>query len=321
MDSGKQKPPGRSPRSWLDRIFARRQFVDGFVLALGGGGGRGLAHLGVLKALEEQGLRPAAIVGTSIGALLGAMYALELDAEGVRSRVEAFGRSSQFSDLKLPAFCRPDNGQRGWLERLSAAAQQSLLIARAWSNIAVEDAERVINVARTLCGEKSFDDLQIPFYATAVHYPSGESRLFSEGDLVRAVAASMALPGIFEPVAIDGERFVDGGVASEIPAREARTVAGAGRVVLAVNVGARPHPAVEPRNVIGMLDWAMQVKAYYLREFKVRYADVLVEPLVGDRVWNDFSTVDGDAERGYRAMQERLPALLDLLEHGRGRSA
>lgn len=306
-----------SPRRWLQRLINRRPPLDGFVLALGGGGGRGLAHLGVLRALEESGLRPSAIVGTSIGALLGAVYALEPDVDSMQARVEAFGKSSQFSQLKLPAFCGANNGHRGWLERLTAAAQQSLLIARAWSNIAVEDAERVINVARTLCGDKGFGDLQIPFYATAVHYPSGECRLFSEGDLVRSVAASMALPGIFQPVEIEGERFVDGGVASEVPAREARMVAGANRLVLAVNVSGRPGPEVEAHNVIGMLDWAMQVKAYYLREYKVRYADVLVEPLVGDKLWNDFSKVDGDAERGFQAMRQKLPELVDMLERGR----
>lgn len=317
MDKTEQRCWSASLRKWLQRLTKRRASFDGFVLALGGGGGRGLAHLGVLRALEESGLRASAIVGTSIGALLGAMYALEPDVDSVQARVEAFGKSTQFSQLKLPAYCGANNGHRGWLERLTAAAQQSLLIARAWSNTSVEDAERVINVARTLCGDKGFGDVQIPFYATAVHYPSGECRLFSEGDLVRSVAASMALPGIFEPVEIGGERFVDGGVASEIPAREARMVAGADRVVLAVNVSGRPGPEVEAQNVIGMLDWAMQVKAYYLREYKIRYTDVLVEPLVGNKLWNDFSKVDGDAERGFQAMREKLPELVDMLECGR----
>lgn len=317
MEKGGHSPLGERLGRWLRRLLRRQHAFEGFVLALGGGGGRGLAHLGVLRALEESGLRASAIVGTSIGALFGAMYALDPDAERVRARVEEFGNSPQFARLKLPAFCGPNNGHRTWLNRLTGAAQQSMLIARAASNIAVEDSKHIINVARTLCGDKSFDDLQIPFYATAVHYPSGEARLFSEGDLVRAVAASMALPGIFQPVEINGERFVDGGVASEIPAREARVVAGTQRVVLAVNVGGLPQNGVEAQNVIGMLDWAMQVKAYYLREYKIRYADVLVEPLIGDRLWNDFSTIDGDAERGYQAMREKLPELDDLLEHGR----
>jgi len=106
--------------------------------------------------------------------------------------------------------------------------------------------------------------------------------------LARAIAASMAIPGVFDPVVIHGERFVDGSLASELPAKEAKMMASANQFVIAVNVGSRPHPDEEPKNVIAMLDWATRIKSLYLRQYKKAYADVLIEPLVGFTQWHDF---------------------------------
>jgi len=293
----------------------------GFVLALGGGGGRGLAHLGVLDVLESHDLRPDAIVGSSIGALFGAMYAIRPDAKALSERILSFLDSDKtFSKLNLPAL----NGVEGaeaedqtWLSRLTAAARQSILFTRAATDIAVADVDKLIDICHTLCDADSFKEAKIPLYITAVHFPSGECHIFSadtKGSLPCAVAASMAIPGVFDPVNIDGDRFLDGGVASELPAKEAKMIAKPGQFVVAVNVGSRPSPDNEPGNVIGMLDWATRIKALYLRQYKKEYADVLIEPLVGFTQWHDFSNPDQEIERGRQATLEQIPKLLKLLE-------
>jgi len=285
--------------------------AKGFVLALAGGGGRGLAHLGVLRALEENGLRPDAIVGTSIGALFGAMYALNPDAEDVRARVFRFLDSDVFHDISLPGEQDSDTqtADHSWLIRLTTVARETILYAKAMSDIAVTDVAALTRVAELFCGNGSFESVKIPIHVTAVYFPGGECRLFSQGDLCMALAASMAVPGVFQPVEIDGNRYLDGGLASEVPAMEARSIAGESQLVVAVNTGARPDPKHEPSNVLGMLDWASQVKSLYLRKYEKGYADVLIEPLVGYTQWQDFSNSDDEVGRGYEAALEKIPEL------------
>jgi len=291
------------------RLF--RRHASGFVLALAGGGGRGLAHLGVLKALEESGLKPDAIVGTSIGALFGAMYALKPDADDVRARVFSFLQSDVFHHIHLPSLNDADveSASDSWLTRLATVARQTILYSRAMSDIAVADDTALTRVATLFCGGGSFESAKIPVHVTAVRYPSGQRWLFSRGDLCMALAASMAVPGVFDPVAIDGERYLDGGLSSEVPSLEARRLAGEHRLVVAVNTGASPDPGHEPGNVLGMLDWAAQVRSLHLRRYQKADADVVIEPLVGLTQWQDFSNSDDELGRGYEAALEMIPEL------------
>jgi len=297
----------------LENIFGKKK--KGFVLALSGGGGRGLAHLGVFEALEAHKLVPDAIVGTSIGALFGAMYALNPDAGVVKERVFRFLDSESFKNLKLPSVhdASVEEMDESWLTRLTTVARQTILYTRAMTDISVADADALSDVAGVFCGAAGFSSVKIPLYVTAVRFPGGECHLFSEGDLCKALAASMAVPGVFDPVEIDGQRYLDGGLASEVPAMEAKSVASEDQVVVAVNTGARPDPEQEPSNVMGMLDWSTRIKALYLRRYEKQHADVLIEPLVGYTQWHDFSNSDHEIRRGYDAAQEKIPELMQLL--------
>jgi NTE family protein len=301
-------------KSWK-QLFTHKS-DKGFILALGGGGGRGLAHLGVLDVLEEHKLKPDAIVGSSIGAMFGAMYAIQPDAKAMIERAKDILASQPFSKLGLPSLEEADTQDQSWLSKLSAAARQSILYTRAATDQSVADTDALIEIAMTFCGRESFRDVKIPLYVTAVHFPSGDCRLFSHDTDVRlpcAVAASMAVPGVFDPVKVGGEKYVDGGVASELPSKEARMVANADQLVLAVNVGARPRADVEPKNVYGMLDWTAQIKSLYLRKYDKDYADVLIEPLVGFTQWNDFSNIEQEIDKGRQATLEKMPELIKKL--------
>lgn len=298
--------------SMLARLFRQRR-KRGFVLALGGGGGRGLAHLGVLEVLEEHKLRPDAIIGTSIGALFGAMYALNPSARDVRKEVEKFLGSGAFGHLDLPLLDDAGAPDASWLSRLTAAARQSVFYARAATDTAVANVDDLLDIVGTLCPGSDFSETKIPLYVTAVRFPSGECHLFSQGDLLRAVTASMVVPGVFNPIEINGELYVDGGLASELPAREATMIARKHEAVVAVNVGAHPHPDLRPSHVIGMLDWATGVKSLYLRRYERAFADVLIEPLVADVQWHDFSSPEQEIERGREAAHEKMPQLMKLL--------
>jgi NTE family protein len=284
-----------------------------FILALGGGGGRGLAHLGVIQALEEHDLKPAAIVGTSIGALFGGMYALNNNIERVIGRVKEVHSSKEFTHLRLPYLIEAETSDHTWLGKLTAAARESVLYTRAATDPYLTDSEALQDIVNTLCDGNKFADLKITLHVTAVHFPSGETEIFSRGDLIKAIAASMAVPGVFEPIEIDGRLFVDGGLACELPAKQAKMMAEPGQLVVAVDVGARPDPAKKPDTVIGMLDWAIRIKAYYLRQFKAQYADLIIDPMPGFRQWNDFSHPDQEIERGRQTALQQIPDLIEML--------
>lgn len=284
-----------------------------FVLALGGGGGRGLAHLGVLQALEEHGLKPASIVGTSIGSLFGAMYAFTDDIQSVIRQVKDVLNSEAFTHLGLPYLTEAETADHTWLGKLTAAARESVLYTRAATGPFLTDSAALLDIVNHLCKGKSFADLQIDLHVTSVRFPSGEIEIFSKGELDKVIAASMAIPGVFEPITIDGQMFVDGGLACELPAKEAKMIAKPGQVVVAVDVGARPDPNKEPDTVIGMLDWSIRIKSHYLRQFKAEYADLIIDPVPGFRQWNDFSHPDQEIEHGRQTALEQIPVLRKLL--------
>lgn len=299
----------------FDRIFTdRQQQKSGFVLALGGGGGRGLAHLGVLEVLEEHHLKPDVIVGSSIGALFGAMYAVNPNATTVIRRAEEILVSDLFNSIELPVL--NDEGDDSWLSRLTAAAKQTLLYTKAATDSSFADTDALVKIALGFCGGDAFADAKIPLFVTAVQFPGGECEIFSIDSnvkLSRAIAASMAIPGVFDPVAIGGKKYVDGGVAAELPSKEARMVARSDQLVVAVNVGSRPRPDVEPANVYGMLDWSSEIKSLYLRRYSKEYADVVIEPLGSFTQWYDFSHPEQEIDRGRQAAYEQMPKLIKML--------
>ncbi|MFC1536714.1 patatin-like phospholipase family protein [Pseudomonadota bacterium] len=297
----------------FSNLIRRFRKADGFILALGGGGGRGLAHLGVLEVLEEHNLRPAAIVGTSIGALFGSMYAHTPDAGRIRNRVIRYLDSEKFSQLNIPLLEGVEMEDTSWLSRLAAVARQSILYTRAATDIAVADIDSLIDMVEELCTAGDFANLNIPMHITSVQFPTGECHLISKGNLSRAIAASMAVPGVFNPVEIDGGHYLDGALASEVPAREGQMVTSGGQVVVAVNVGSRPDPMNVPTHLIGMIDWATQVKALYLRQYEKQHADLLIEPLVGFTQWHDFSNPEQEIQRGRDAALEKMPELLKMI--------
>ena len=200
-------------------------------LALGGGGARGLAHVVILEALDEMGVKPAVIAGTSIGALLGSSYAAGLSGAHLRALVEET-LGSRFDMIRQLFGAR------------TQPLQQFLRLLPLRS--ALLDPEALLDVVLPAQFPNDFGDLQIPFRAIATDLASHEVVAYSVGDVRRAVAASIAIPVLFSPVEIDGRYMADGGLANPLPID---TIAGAADILIAIDVsggkgeadiGARP---------------------------------------------------------------------------------
>jgi len=171
-------------------------------LALGGGGARGIAHIHVLEVLDELGISPVAISGSSVGAMLGAAYAAGMSGEEIRRyTVDTFGNKTRFMSRLV--------------QQLPTSVGE--LVRRGWPKIGELDAERTLRVFMPEQLPASFSELKIPLIVTATDFYGQKGLNIDEGPLNRAIAASIALPAVFRPVEIDGIVCIDGGIANPVP--------------------------------------------------------------------------------------------------------
>ncbi len=179
-----------------------------WALVLSGGGARGLAHIGVIKELERRGApKPSFIAGSSMGAIIGAMYAIGWDS----GRMEAYARTfDPRSFVDSLAFKLPDIA-------ISRVVQAGAALGSLFRGQAVDSGNKAHAELRRIFGSMRIEDLPIPFACTACDLASGKLIVQSAGNLADAVRASMSFPGVFAPVAVDGFLLVDGGVLNNMP--------------------------------------------------------------------------------------------------------
>jgi NTE family protein len=275
-------------------------------LALGAGGSRGLAHIGVIRALKDAGIPIDCIAGISFGSIIGAMYALYLDIEEVEKRLREYMESPLFRetmhDMELP----DSDKSRSFLERIQATIKQGYFYTRAlWSKSFVTPETFVLHM-KSLVGDKTFADLRIPFKCASVDLVSGEPIIFTEGDLCRAITASSATPGFFPPVRLHGMHLVDGGVAEMIPFYTARTFNP--DYIIGVDVTRSIDPIDAEEDIHHSLDVvfrAYDISKEYMNIYLAREMDCIIRPPIGSYPWSDFAHFDLFVEEGYKAAMEK----------------
>jgi NTE family protein len=279
------------------------------VLALSGGGARGIAHIGALRALEEAGIPVDAIAANSMGAVVGGVYATGKTSAELEQIVRSLDWASLFSG-------RPDR------RTLPVARRQDRHgsvagVSFDWKGLRLPGgllAEHRIN--RFLIGNLSpasyavagdFDRLPVRFRAIAGDLETGDPVVLAKGDLARAVRASMSIPLVFPPVPWEGRNLVDGLIVNNLPIDVAKAFGGA--VLVAVDIGS---PRLGPEDYVSALGVASQVSDLLVRRRYLDFAgeaDVLVRPDLGDHSSSDYSGFDGLIEEGYEATKASLPAI------------
>jgi len=239
---------------------------------LGGGGSRGLAHAGAIAGLEEKGLHPSLIVGTSMGAIIGALYAAGLPTDSIDRLVRQGDWPELFAPARI-AFGPHDDGRRPLLRLdpgLHRGRYQEGLIPDAGVNRLL--VRLLLDIGAR--ANNDFDALPRRFRAVAADLLTGGTIVIADGDLARAVRASMAVPGVFAPIDWHGRTLVDGGIADYLPVGPARD-AGARRVVAVDAV--RP-----PDDIAGISVWQVALRSFRLTlrnaQTSSDSADVLVTP-------------------------------------------
>ena len=252
----------------------------GIGLALGGGFARGFAHLGVLKVLQQHKIRVSHIAGSSVGSILGAAYASGAPLE----RIIETCRTLRFRDIA-----------RWRVSRLGLASNQRLgaLIQRVF-------------------GSRQFEDLQIPLAVVATDLSSGDPVVFTQGNLVDAIRASCAFPGLFEPVEIGTRCLADGGLVAPVPTQAARSLGA--RTVIGVSVGLQDGYRGAPTNIFQVVSRAVGAAQKHQLELWERHADLVLRPDVQFLAWDDFARADEAIEAGAAAALRALPRIEGLLE-------
>lgn len=269
---------GREISRKANPLASRRTPAIG--LALGGGFARGIAHVGVLKVLEQEGIPVRLITGTSVGALIGASYCSgltipEMEEVAHSTRFTSFARWT----LSRYGFCSND--------RMVAFLTRTLKV-------------------------KTFEELRIPLGVTATDFNTGQGVVFHAGTIIDPVRASCAYPGMFQPVNIRGRYLIDGMLAHPVPTRPLREM-GADRVI-AVHLKGTWNNGGAPKHLFAVIGQSFAIAQDAMAPFWREAADLVVEPDVAGFAYDDFKRADDLMHAGEVAMRKALPQVRAWLE-------
>lgn len=251
-------------------------------VALGGGGAKGFAHIGVLKVLESHGIRPRIVTGTSAGSFVGSMYAsgkTPFELQEVALALE----EADIRDLTLST--------QGFIEGRSLQ-----------------------DFVNKQVGNRTIQQFPVRFAAVATYMDTGRKAAFITGNVGQAVRASCSIPNVFLPTVINGVRYVDGGLVSPVPVSTARDLGA--DLVIAVDISARPKPGEKP-SMLGVLDQTINIMSLAGLERELAVADVVISPRVGNTGVADLEARHRSILEGERAAQAQLPAILQAIDRFR----
>jgi len=269
------KPPEVVVQPEVPQVPAPRK-VPKLGLALGGGAARGFAHIGVIQVLEENGIKPDMVVGTSAGSVVAAFYASGKSGAQLQWLADSMDES-QLTDWTVPFM------SRGMLRG--------------------EALGRYINTQ--LNGAK-IEDLKIPLGIVATDLQTGDGILFRRGDIATAVRASSAVPSVFEPVRIGNKDYVDGGLGSPVPVLYARQMGA--DIVIAGDISSRPEDA-KTTDMLKVLLQTFSIMGKSISQLEMAQAEVVVRPAMSDVGSTEFAARKKSIEAGRAAMKLALPAL------------
>jgi len=252
-------------------------------LALSGGAARGMAHVGVLRALVENDIRIDCIAGTSAGSIVGGAYAAGMSIEEIRG----FGRALRWRDIGRVTMSR----------------------------LGIQSNERLEQYLRARLPVTKFEELKIPFAAVATELKTGLAVVMrDEGDVPFAIRASCAIPGWYVPVADEqGRQLVDGGLVAVVPTTMARSLGA--DIVIAVDVNSEGATFIGPTSsVIGVLLQSLLVVQKTASHNQREMTDLVINPKVGHIRWDEMGRADELMTAGYEAALKRIPDIRALID-------
>jgi len=252
-------------------------------LALGGGGAKGLAHIGVIKVLEMAGFKISYIAGTSMGALVGGIYAATGDINYIEKIFLEIAEKYAVSRFHLPKK----------------------------ENLLFKHQEKVEELLSEKIKDKKFEDLKLPFQAIATNVKNGEEVILDKGDLLLGIKASIALPLVFNPVEINGSLLMDGGFVNPVPVDVVKKMGS--EFVIGVDVQSNwPRIGEEKlslKNIKTITAETITALEYEISKEKLKLADILMKPPVLDYHWNDFYAAKEIIKKGENEAEKYIYAI------------
>ena len=270
-------------------------------LALGGGGVRGFAHVLVLKTLDDMGMKPSMIVGTSMGAIVGALYASGISGQSLLERMH------EFSVMKKDSWLDIYNKREKLLEWLDVFSLESARGGFLKPEGLFERLMKQINAT-------TFEELDIPFTAIAADYWTAEEVVFNQGELQPAIQASMAVPGVFAPVSYQDRVLIDGGVVNIVPYDHLKPDCD---LIIAVDVGGTRHPDETPvpnmlESLLGTID--LMQESMLANKLEDDPPDIYIRPEIKDVKMMDLMAIEEVLDQAQPAIDELIEKLKQYQE-------
>ncbi len=272
------------------------------VLALGGGGARGFAHIGILEVLDELRIPVRAIAGTSMGAVVGGMYLALGSAEAVRARWREALEQRIITRVR-PFQLVEDEVDEHPLLQAARRLRDRVVISVALNRTTIFDGAGLEKALEFLLPDISIEELPRPFVAVATDLDSGDEVRIDRGPLRTAVRASSSIPGLLPAVTWDVRRLVDGGTVAEVPVAAARAL---GWPVVAVDVSMALPPQLEGQTALHVMMRTQVMTSRLLRAYQLKGADAVVRPAAGHATWSDWDDFAELVDAGRRAATEWL---------------
>ncbi len=275
-------------------------------IALGGGGARGLAHIGVLKALQKNNIVVDCIAGASMGAIVGALYAVEPDINIVETKIRML-LSKTIEDMKISSL------MQGAISHHSFLIKMRDFIKNGYLHIIGETRASFIGIDRlnapiiSLLPDIDIRETKIPFVCVAIDLNGCKEKVFNKGSLREAVLASASIPGVFPPILVDGCWLADGGYAGSTPIRPLKKYFHPD-VVIGSDVKSLGGHFEKPDKAREIIDRAKYITGIILNEVYLEEADIVISPDIKNLHWTAFDKLDLLIERGESAANAKIGA-------------
>ena len=279
-------------------------------LALGGGGARGACHIGVLRVLEDNGIIPDVIAGTSAGSMIGAMYASELNAKIVEEKYMKHIQSENFKDLGFRYIPNSEKDDSIFSQIVKQIKNQYVLMVSSNRKSIIKN-ERLSKAAKILFEADRFEDLKIPLFVSATDLITGNPIIYKTGNLVDAVVQSSTIPGFVEPTYQNNRMLVDGGISLPTPVTP---LLGECDFIIAVNITRGITNQPEPNNIFEILNRSRDVSIGQLNKYVLEKSNFVIKPEHNNLHWSAFDQSDEFLEVGRKAALDSIENLLDTLD-------
>lgn len=290
-----------------------------FGLALGGGGARGLAHIGVLKVLEKARISIDVIAGTSSGALIGALYACGYNASSIEKKGLEFLESNEYKRARLE-FLEDEIGEEASrpIKRIVSYAKWKLIYNLSLVKLALVSEKRIEAIVNSILPDKNIEDLNIPFACVSTDLTANGELCFTRGPLREAVRASVTIPGLFPPLKWEGRRLVDGGAVNLVPVDVAFRL-GADLVVGVDVQGSFPRrSSQEIKTGLDVILRTSYITGLFLNDLRLRKADLVIRPDVSNIHWVNFRKLDYCIKKGEESTTAKLAEIQKLIRKRKG---